>query len=109
MVWAYDYYACTYDPDCGVSLSRMLKDVFTPMREGTETHLGHCAKCGVVHLAHEEKSGIIECPVCVLARAGRYGQRRSRVDKGDANALRDYRGWPGRTAWPMGAGDASRG
>ena len=70
MVWAYDYYACTYDPDCGVSLSRMLKDVFTPMREGADTHLGHCAKCGVVHLAHDEKIGIIECPVCVLARAG---------------------------------------
>ena len=109
MVWAYDYYACTYDPDCGVSLSRMLKDVFTPLREGTETHLGHCAKCGVVHLAHEEKSGIIECPVCVLARAGKYGQRRSRVDKGDATTLRDYRAWPGGTPWPMGAGDASRG
>ncbi|MEP6503748.1 MAG: hypothetical protein ABJD97_10475 [Betaproteobacteria bacterium] len=109
MVWAYDYYACTYEADCGVSLSRMLKDVFTPMREGTETHLSHCAKCGVVHLAHEEKSGIIECPVCVLARAGKYGQRRARVDKGDVNAMHDYRGWPGSTAWPMSAGDASRG
>jgi hypothetical protein len=109
MVWAYDYYACAYDPDCGVSLSRMLKDVFTPMREGTETHLSHCAKCGVVHLAHEEKSGIIECPVCVLARAGKFGQRRSRVDKLEPNAMHDYRGWPGATAWPMNAGGASRG
>ncbi|MFL6695774.1 MAG: hypothetical protein ACJ8GJ_01320 [Vitreoscilla sp.] len=103
MVWAYDYYACTYDPDCGVSLSRMLKDVFTPMREGTDTHLGHCAKCGVVHLAHDEKIGIIECPVCVLARAGKFGQRRSRVDKTETPTLRDYGGWP-RAAWsPAGA------
>jgi hypothetical protein len=102
MVRAYDYYALTYDADCGVSLSRMLKDVFSPMREGTDTHLSHCAKCGVVHLAHEEKSGIIECPVCVLARAGKFGQRRSRVDKPDASGLRDYRGWPSGSAWPLG-------
>ena len=68
MVRAYDYYASTYDPDCGVSLSRMLKDVFSAMRQGRETHLSHCAKCGVVHLSHEEKAGIIECPVCILAR-----------------------------------------
>jgi len=102
MVWAYDYYACTYDADCGVSLSRMFKDVFTPMREGADTHLGHCAKCGVVHLVHEEKVGIIECPVCVLARSGKFGQRRARGgDKSDAPALRDFRGWPqaaGRSA-----------
>jgi hypothetical protein len=100
MVWAYDYYACTYDADCGVSLSRILKDVFSPMREGTDTHLSHCVKCGVVHLSHEEKSGIIECPVCVLARAGKYGPRRSRVDKVDPAALREYRGWPGGGGWP---------
>jgi hypothetical protein len=99
MVWAYDYYACTYDADCGVSLSRMLKDVFTPMREGADTHLGHCAKCGVVHLAHEEKTGIIECPVCVLARAGKYGQRRARADKAEPAAPRDYRGWPATAGW----------
>lgn len=102
MVRAYDYYALTYDPECGVSLSRMLKDVFSPMREGTDTHLSHCAKCGVVHLSHEEKSGIIECPVCVLARAGKYGQRRSRMDKPDAASARDYRGWAGASAWPAG-------
>ena len=100
MVWAYDYYACTYDPDCGVSLSRMLRDVFTPMREGTDTLLGHCAKCGVVHLAHEEKIGIIECPVCVLARAGKFGQRRARADKSETPALRDFRGWPQAAGWP---------
>jgi len=105
MVWAYDYYACTYDADCGVSLSRMLKDVFTPMREGADTHLGHCAKCGVVHLVHEEKVGIIECPVCVLARSGKFGQRRARAggDKSDVPPLRDYRAWPQATAW-TGAG-----
>ena len=109
MVWAYDYYACTYDPDCGVSLSRMLKDVFTPMREGADTHLGHCAKCGVVHLAHEEKTGIIECPVCVLARAGKFGQRRSRVDKAETPALHDYRGWPQATGWSVTGIGSSRG
>ena len=48
---AYDYYASTYDPDCGVSLSRMLKDVFSAMRQGRETHLSHCVKCGVGHLS----------------------------------------------------------
>lgn len=94
MVRAYDYYASTYDPDCGVSLSRMLKDVFTPLHEGTDTHLSHCAKCGIVHLTHEEKAGIIECPVCVLARAGRYGQRRPRLDKGEPVAQRGYGAWP---------------
>ena len=109
MVWAYDYYACTYDPDCGVTLSRMLKDVFTPMREGADTHLGHCAKCGVVHLAHEEKTGIIECPVCVLARAGKFGQRRSRVDKAETPALHDYRGWPQATGWSVTGIGSSRG
>ena len=109
MVWAYDYYAYTYDADCGVSLSRMLKDVFTPMREGSDTHLGHCAKCGVVHLAHEEKIGIIECPVCVLARAGKFGQRRARIDKSDVPEQRDYRGWPVAAGWPVaGAGSSSR-
>ncbi len=104
MVWAYDYYACTYDADCGVSLSRMLRDVFTPMREGTDTHLGHCARCGVVHLAHDEKIGIIECPVCVLARAGKFGQRRVRTDKGDsgdAAAMHEFGAWPqARTGSP---------
>jgi hypothetical protein len=57
----------------------------------------------VVHLAHEEKVGIIECPVCVLARSGKFGQRRSRpgIDKPDAPVLRgDYRAWPQATAWP---------
>jgi len=49
----------------------------------------------VVHLAHDEKIGIIECPVCVLARAGRFGQRRTRVDKADAPALPTFRGWSG--------------
>jgi hypothetical protein len=81
MVRAYDYFAGTYDPKCGVSLSRMLKDVFTALRQGGETHLSHCAKCGVVHLSHEEKAGIIECPVCVLARSGRFGQRRTRSER----------------------------
>ena len=109
MVWAYDYYACTYDPDCGVSLSRMLKDVFTPMREGADTHLGHCAKCGVVHLVHEEKIGIIECPVCVLARSGKFGQRRSRIDKADAPPLRDFRGWPQAAGWSGAGAGTSRG
>ena len=109
MVWAYDYYACTYDADCGVSLSRMLKDVFTPMREGADTHLGHCAKCGVVTLAHEEKTGIIECPVCVLARAGKFGQRRSRIDKAETPALHDYRGWPQATGWSVTGIGSSRG
>ena len=109
MVWAYDYYACTYDPDCGVSLSRMLKDVFTPMREGADTHLGHCAKCGVVHLAHEEKTGIIECPVCVLARAGKFGQRRSRIDKAETPPLHDYRGWPQAAGWSVTGVGSSRG
>jgi hypothetical protein len=107
MVWAYDYYACTYDPDCGVSLSRMLKDVFTPLREGGDTHLGHCAKCGVVHLAHDEKIGIIECPVCVLARAGKFGQRRVRSDKAEPPALRDYRGWP-PAGWPGAGAESTR-
>ena len=95
MVRAYDYYATTYDPDCGVSLSRLLKDVFNPLREGSETHLSHCAKCGVIHLAHEEKSGIIECPVCVLSRAGKYGQRRPRPDRLDPVPFRPYGGWGG--------------
>jgi len=103
MVWAYDYYACTYDPDCGVSLSRMLRDVFTPMREGADTHLGHCAKCGVVHLAHEEKIGIIECPVCVLARAGKFGQRRTRPDKLDGVDTPDFGGWPQALGWNAAA------
>jgi hypothetical protein len=81
MVRAYDYYAGAYDAACGVSLSRMLRDVFSAMRQGKETHLSHCAKCSVVHLSHEEKSGIIECPVCVLARSGRFGHRRTRGDR----------------------------
>ncbi len=103
MVWAYDYYVCAYDPECGVSLSRMLRDVFTPLREGNDTHLSHCAKCGVLHLAHEEKVGIIECPVCVLARAGRFGQRRARVDRIDPAAMDDYPSWIGLGAWTLGA------
>jgi hypothetical protein len=109
MVWAYDYYACSYDADCGVSLSRMLKDVFTPLREGADTHLGHCAKCGVVHLAHDEKIGIIECPVCVLARAGKFGQRRARVDKGSAPGMPDYRGWSPSAGWPAAGAGSPRG
>jgi hypothetical protein len=100
MVRAYDYYANTYDADCGVSLSRMLKDVFSAMRQGHETHLSHCPKCGVVHLSHEEKTGIIECPVCVLARAGRFGQRRARTDRIELPAGRLFGAWPGGTAWP---------
>jgi hypothetical protein len=95
MVRAYDYFATTYDPDCGVSLSRLLKDVFTPLREGCDTRLSHCAKCGIVHLTHEEKSGIIECPVCVLSRAGKYGQRRPRPDRLDPVPFRPYGGWGG--------------
>jgi hypothetical protein len=83
MVRAFDYYVCTYDTECGVTLSRMLKDVHTALREGTETHLSHCSKCAVVHLSHEEKAGIIECPVCVLARAGKFGQRRPRPERTD--------------------------
>ncbi|MET0383700.1 MAG: hypothetical protein ABW032_09800 [Burkholderiaceae bacterium] len=111
MVRAYDYYAVTYDADCGVSLSRLLKDVFSPMQQGIDTHLSHCGKCGVVHLSHEEKSGIIECPVCVLARAGKLGQRRSWADKLDPVALRGSGGcgaWPGGGSWPAAlAADAS--
>jgi hypothetical protein len=62
----------------------------------------------VVHLAHEEKIGIIECPVCVLARAGKFGQRRARVDWPDAPALRDYRGWPTAAGWAAaGTGPAN--
>lgn len=78
LVRAYDYYVGTYEPGCGVSLSRLLRDVYEPMRLGLDTRLGHCGKCGVVHLSHEEKAGIIECPVCVLARAGKFGARRAR-------------------------------
>jgi hypothetical protein len=100
MVRAYDYYAITYDADCGVSLSRMLKDVFSAMRQGKETHLAHCLKCGVAHLSHEEKTGIIECPVCVLARAGRYGQRRPRSERLDVPTERLFGAWPGGTPWP---------
>ena len=111
MVRAYDYYARTYDPDCGVSLSRLLKDVFTPLREGTDTHLSHCTKCGIVHLSHEEKSGIIECPACVLSRAGKFGQRRPRVDRFDPVRFRPYGGWGDRdrnwpTAMPAGQSQA---
>ncbi len=107
MVRAYDYYASTYDPDCGVSLSRMLKDVFSPMREGTETHLSHCGKCGIVHLSHEEKTGIIECPVCVLSRAGKFGQRRSRVEKAEPPGFRGYGAWHGGGVWPAPQGEPS--
>ncbi len=78
MVQAYDYYVCNYQPRCSVSLSRMLKDVFVPMRHSFDTRLCHCIKCDVVHLSHDEKTGVIECPVCVLARAGKYGSRRVR-------------------------------
>jgi hypothetical protein len=100
MVRAYDYYASTYDADCGVSLSRMLKDVFSAMRQGNETHLSHCLKCGVVHLSHEEKTGIIECPVCVLARAGRFGQRRPRTERLELPSGRLFGAWAGGAAWP---------
>jgi len=99
MVRAYDYYATSHDADCGVSLSRLLKDVFTPLREGIDTHLGYCTKCGIVHLTHEEKSGIIECPVCVLSRAGRYGQRRPRPEKLDPVPFRPYGGWSNTVGW----------
>jgi hypothetical protein len=103
MVRAFDYYVCTYDADCGVSLSRMLRDVFTALREGTETHLAHCAKCGVVHLSHDEKAGIIECPVCVLARAGKFGQRRPRAERvgpPDGMEAANDQSLPGRVGWP---------
>jgi hypothetical protein len=70
------------------------------MRQDKETHLSHCLKCGVVHLSHEEKAGIIECPVCVLARAGRYGQRRARTDRLDVPAERLFGAWAGGAAWP---------
>ena len=99
MVRAYDYYASTYDPECGVSLSRVLKDVFSAMRQGGETHLSHCVKCGVVHLSHEEKAGIIECPVCVLARSGRFGQRRPRADRIEVPGGRLFGALPAGTAW----------
>jgi hypothetical protein len=101
MVRAYDYYVNTHDPDCCVSLSRLLKDVFTPMREGTDTHLSHCAKCGIVHLSHEEKSGIIECPACVLTRAGKYGQRRPRLERFDPVPYRPYGGWGEGQGWTL--------
>jgi len=103
MVRAYDYYASTYDPECGVSLSRMIRDVFSAMRQGRETHLSHCAKCGVVHLSHEEKSGIIECPVCVLARSGRFGQRRARSDRIELPPGRLFDALPGGSSWPAPA------
>jgi hypothetical protein len=108
MVRSFDYYVGTYDAECGVTLSRMIRDVFTALREGTETHLSHCAKCGIVHLSHEEKAGIIECPVCVLARAGKYGQRRHRADPIERPGLPDspvevprppHAGWAPVSAW----------
>jgi hypothetical protein len=102
MVRAYDYYALTYDADCGVSLSRMLKDVFSPMRAGTDTRIAHCTRCGVLHLSHEEKSGIIECPVCVLARAGKFGQRRVRLDRVECAPADEHRVWSGGAAWEEG-------
>ncbi|HEX7687521.1 MAG TPA: hypothetical protein VF453_07435 [Burkholderiaceae bacterium] len=103
MVHAYDYYALNYDADCGVSLSRMLKDVFSSMREGTDTRVAHCARCGILHLSHEEKSGIIECPVCVLARAGKFGQRRVRLDRVESALLpEEHRVWSGGAAWEEG-------
>jgi hypothetical protein len=102
MVRAYDYYVRTYDADCGVSLSRMLKDVFSSMREGTDTRPSHCARCGILHLSHEEKSGIIECPICVLARAGKFGRRHVRADKLDGSCPPEHRVWHGGAAWPAG-------
>jgi len=84
MVRAYDYFVSTYDRHCGVSLSRLLRDVYSALRSPeAETHLCHCPKCGVVHLSHDEKAGIIECPVCVLARAGKFGTRRHRALRSD--------------------------
>jgi len=106
MVRAYDYYASTYDPECGVSLSRMIKDVFSAMRQARETHLSHCAKCGVVHLSHEEKAGIIECPVCVLARSGRFGQRRARSDRIELPPGRLFGALRGGSSWSAPAGGA---
>ena len=111
MVRAYDYYALTYDADSGVSLSRMLKDVFSPMREGNDTHLSHCAKCGVVHLSHEEKSGIIECPVCVLSRGPASTASDVRAsDRAGSGQLpaRLPRSGRSRKAWPPGMGVESR-
>lgn len=97
IVRAYDYYASFHDTACGVTLSRMIRDVYQPLRERGDTHLGWCGKCGVVHLAHEEKAGVIECPVCVLARAGRYGTRRVRPARAEHTAPR-----PSPNAWTSG-------
>lgn len=97
MVRAFDYYVRTYEAECGVTLSRMIRDVFSALREGTETHLSHCSKCGIVHLSHDEKAGIIECPVCVLARAGKFGQRRPRPERVDRNERTDPVGELART------------
>lgn len=98
IIRAYDYYVGTYEPGCGVSLSRMLKDVFGPLRAGSDTRLGHCVKCNAVHVSHDEKAGIIECPVCVLARAGRFGNRRTRP----SNRLETPVSRPSPTAWTAG-------
>jgi len=108
MVMAYDYYARSYEPECGVTLSRMLKDAYAALLEGGETHVSHCAKCGVVYLSHEERTGIIECPVCVLARAGRFGPRRARGDRLDPIAFREYGGWPGESWSVRRAAEQSR-
>jgi len=108
MVLAFDYHERSYEADCGVTLSRMLKDAHEALLVGTETHLSHCAKCSVVYLSHEERTGIIECPVCVLARAGRFGQRRTRGDRIDPIAYRDYGGWPGETWNERYAAEPSR-
>ena len=97
MVRAYDYYVGTYEPGCGVALSRMLRDVWEPMRTGADTHLGYCARCGVVHVCHEEKAGIIECPVCVLARSGKFGARRTRSARVEPPVTRG-----GSSAWTAG-------
>jgi hypothetical protein len=95
LVRAYDYYVGTYEPACGVSLSRMLKDVYLPMRAGADTRLGHCAKCGIVHVLHDEKAGIIECPVCVLARSGKFGARRARPTRSESPVPRSASSWTG--------------
>jgi hypothetical protein len=102
LIRAYDYYTGTYDPACGVSLSRMIKDVFAPMRTGLDTRLSHCLKCSVVHVSHDEKAGIIECPVCVLARAGRFGARRlrpQRPETAEATLPRTPGAWTGGPLW----------
>jgi len=60
---------------------------------------------------HEEKVGIIECPVCVLARSGKFGQRRARTgtDRADAPPMREFRAWPQAAGWAGSGAGTSRG